>query len=99
MWIYVHITKQKAECDNMNFDLHKLPRRFTMQHADSIFTAMQGDPDVTHNARRKTASSPRPFRLELVSQRMGEGEEMRRSGERGRDMEEDMDDTSKKIHL
>lgn len=28
----------------------------------SIFTAMQGDPNITHNAWRKTTSSPHPFR-------------------------------------
>lgn len=40
----------------------KNPPWFTLQHSDSIFTAMQGDPDITHNALRQKASSPHPFR-------------------------------------
>lgn len=44
-----------------------LPKKawFNLQHSDYIFTAMQGDPDITHNAWRQIVSSPHPFRQSL----------------------------------
>lgn len=33
-----------------------------LQRSDSIFTAMQGKPNITHSALRLATSSPHPFR-------------------------------------
>lgn len=84
---------QRVILDEMDFYL-QIPQRagFTLQH--SIFTAMQGDPDITHNAQRRRASSPHPFRQSshiagVAKDGGGESD----AGER-REMEEDMDDTS-----
>lgn len=67
-------TKPRVILDEMDCYLQILPW-FTLQHSDSIFTAMQGDPDITHNAQRQTASSPHPFRQSLC--RKGWGREKR----------------------
>lgn len=62
-----------------------------LQQSDSIFTAMQGDPDITHNAWRQTTSSPHPFResSHITGVATDGGGEMkcRRGGDR--EMEED----------
>lgn len=57
-------TKPRVILDEMDFYLQILSEkaRLTLQHSDSIFTAMQGDPDITHNPWRQKASSPHPFR-------------------------------------
>lgn len=79
-------TKPRVILDEMDLYLQILPKRawFTLQHSDSMFTAMQEDPDITHNARRHRASSPHPFRqsLHIAGVAKGGGRGKRCGGER-----------------
>lgn len=63
-WVICCIHRPKSDTGWDFWSLQTLPEKAycSLHHSDSIFTAMQGDPDITHNAQRQRASSPHPFR-------------------------------------